>query len=262
MSQKKSPPGPRTMAGTLGDFRPSGTPVSRFAVIDAARGVALLAMFAYHLSFDLNYFGAIHQNFNFDPFWLTARTLILGSFLLLVGVSLVLATQQGIRWPSFLRRLGRVAGCALLVSIGSYLMFPHSWIYFGVLHHIALASLLGLAFLRLDWMNLPLGLGLIALGTVLKLSAFDAPALQWIGLMTHKPITEDYVPLLPWFGAVLLGMFAGRRFVQWDTLGAARNWAPFGRATWLLTLAGRHTLLLYMLHQPIFIGVLYVVLGQ
>jgi uncharacterized membrane protein len=235
---------------------------SRYPIIDALRGVALLAMFVYHFCFDLNYFGVIRQNFNVDPFWLTARTLILSSFLLLVGVSLALAAQRGIHWRGFWRRLGLVAGCALLVSVGSYSMFPNSWVFFGVLHHIALASLLGLAFLGLDWANLPIGLALILLGAFVKLPAFDAPALQWIGLMTHKPITEDYVPLLPWFGVVLLGIFAGRRFIDQDFLVPLRTWVSAGYFTRLLAFAGRHSLILYMLHQPIFIGLLHIVLRR
>jgi uncharacterized membrane protein len=239
-----------------------GRPSSRYAIIDALRGVALLAMFAYHFCFDLNYFGVLRQNFNVDSFWLTARTSILSSFLLLVGISLALATQRGILWRGYWRRLGLVAGCALLVSAGSYAMFRNSWIFFGVLHHIALASLLGLAFLRFDWANLPIGLALILLGAFVKLPAFDAPALQWIGLMTHKPITEDYVPLLPWFGIVLLGIFAGRRFMDQNSFAPVRTWTPAGYLTRLLGFAGRHSLILYMLHQPIFIGLLHIVLRR
>ena len=234
---------------------------TRYPALDALRGVALLAMFAYHFSFDLNYFGAIRQNFYQDPFWIGCRTLILSGFLLLVGMSLTLANQDGVRWPAFWRRFGQVAGCALLVSIGSYLMYPQSWIYFGVLHHIALASLLGLAFLHFDWVNLCLGLALIVLGVLIKLPLLDAPQLNWIGLMTHKPITEDYVPMLPWFGVVLIGIFLGKRFLaghfEW-----MKAWRPATGASRLLALTGRHTLLLYMLHQPVFIGLLYLLIGK
>jgi uncharacterized membrane protein len=262
MSRKKNPQRGQTTVQAPPDATPSGLPAGRYAIIDALRGVALLAMFAYHFCFDLNYFGVLRQNFNVDPFWLTARTLILGSFLLLVGISLALATQRGVRWRGFGRRLGLVAGCALLVSVGSYSMFPSSWIFFGVLHHIVLASLLGLVFLRLDWANLPIGLALILLGNFVELPAFDAPALQWIGLMTHKPITEDYVPLLPWFGVVLLGIFAGRRFMDQNFFAPVRTWSAAGPFTSVLGFAGRHSLILYMVHQPIFIGLLRIVLRQ
>jgi uncharacterized membrane protein len=237
---------------------PQANSNSRFPAIDALRGAALVAMFVYHFSFDLNYFGLIQQNFYEDPFWIGGRALILSSFLLLVGVGLVLANRNEIRWPAVWRRLGQIVGCAVLVSIGSYLMFPQSWIYFGVLHHIAVASLLGLASLRLEWTNAVLGLALVGLGASLKISFFDAPSLQWIGLMTHKPITEDYVPMLPWFGVVLLGIFVGKRFLSGGYV-RMKAWRPAGGASRLLAFAGRHTLFLYMVHQPVFIGVLYCV---
>lgn len=239
--------------------RPNSTPATdsgRFPAVDALRGMALLAMFAYHFSFDLNYFGLIRQNFYEAPFWIASRTAILSSFLLLVGISLALANRAGIRWSLFFRRLGQITGCAVLVSIGSYAMFPQSWIYFGVLHHIALASVVSLAFLRFEWGNLGLGLFFIGLGTTVKLPLFDTSWLQWIGLMTHKPITEDYVPMLPWFGLVLIGIFAGKRLLSANKTGI-KTWRPAHGFSRLLILAGRHSLLLYMVHQPVFIGLLY-----
>lgn len=228
----------------------------RYAIFDALRGIALLAMFAFHFSFDLNYFGLIRQNFYNDPFWTGSRTLILSSFLLLVGISLALANQDEIRWSAVWRRFGQIAVCAALVSIGSYLMFPKSWIWFGVLHHAAVASLLGLAFLRLEWANLVLGLALVLFGATVKISLFDAPTLQWIGLMTFKPFTtEDYVPMLPWFGIVLLGIFFGNRFLSGD-FALLKIWRPENGALRVLTFAGRHTLVLYIVHQPILVGLI------
>src|SRR5436190_24312903 len=88
---------------------------SRFLAIDALRGTALLAMFAYHFTCDINYFGVIRQNFYEDPFWSGCRALILSSFLLLVGINLVLANRNEIRWKAVAQRFAQVAGCAALV---------------------------------------------------------------------------------------------------------------------------------------------------
>ena len=221
--------------------------------------MALLAMFAYHFSFDLAWFGVIRANPYESPLWIASRTLILSSFLLLAGASLALAHAQGIRWPRFWRRLAQIAGCAVLVSAGSALAFPDSWIWFGVLHHLAVASLIGLACLRLGWANLALGVGLIGVGAAFKLPTFDAPALQWIGLMTYKPVTEDYVPLLPWVGVVLVGIVLGGRLAAAPPPSLVR-WRPSAAPARLRVLAGRHTLLLYVVHQPVFIGLLWLVL--
>ena len=250
----------KVVNGTAGPPLAAGAPF-RLPLIDALRGAAIVMMIAYHFSFDLNSFGLLQQNFYQDAFWIAARSAILASFLALAGISLTLAAGSGVRWLTYGRRLAVIAACAMLVSIGSYLMFPASWITFGVLHFIVVASVLGLAFVRLYWANLVIGAALIATGVMLAFPFFDHPWLNWFGLMTRKPVTEDYVPLLPWFGVVLIGMFAGRLFfgaaasaaVRWRTAG------PVGRA---LAWAGRHSLVIYMVHQPVLIGILYLLLGH
>lgn len=229
----------------------------RLAIVDAGRGIALLLMFAYHFSFDLNYYGFIHVDFNHTPFWLGARTFIVTLFLLLVGISLQLANASGIRWSATWRRLAMIAAAAVGVTLASAMLFPHSYIFFGILHFIAVASLLGLPFLRYRWLTLVAAIGLLLLDFAYSSPLFNQPLLQWFGLMTYKPITEDYVPLLPWFGAVLLGIFIGswmvqlrHRFNHWQ--GKTGPWP-------LVRWGGRHSLLLYLIHQPILLGLLYLV---
>lgn len=255
--------------------RPRGSPVHRNAppldaapqtarvpLIDALRGLAIVMMLAYHFSFDLSYFGLLQQNFYHDPFWIAARSVILGSFLALTGISLALAADHGINWPAYGKRLALIAACAIGVSIGSYLMFPASWIYFGVLHFILVAGILGLAFLRLHLSNLVIGAALIAAGVSLASPLFDQPWLNWVGLMTRKPVTEDYVPILPWFGVVLIGLFIGRLLLKARRLAQTRGWPATGTIGRSLTWAGRHSLAVYMIHQPILLGILYLLLGH
>jgi uncharacterized membrane protein len=228
-------------------------PQQRLLLIDALRGVAIAMMVAFHFCFDLSYFGLANFNFYQDSFWLNARTLILSSFLFLVGVSLVLATRSGLVLERYLRRLGYLLAAALLVSAATWWMFAERFVFFGVLHFIALASVLGLVFVRAGWLNLVLGIALILVANRYQSPWFDEPGRRWIGLMTHKPPTEDYVPLLPWFGVVLLGIFAG------PTLRPlARDWQPRSAAPPLdwLAFAGRHSLLIYLLHQPLLMGAL------
>ena len=81
--------------------------------------------------------------------------------------------------------------------------------------------------------------------------------LNWIGLVTRKPVTEDYVPLLPWFGIVLAGMFAGKKIAQVKQSVAAWQWSPAGPAGRSLAWAGRHSLTIYMVHQPLLMGLLF-----
>lgn len=227
------------------------TKVPRVGVIDQARGVALLVMALYHGSWDLNYLGLAEFDLFGDPLWLAVRTGILGSFLILSGLSLVLAAEGGIDRSRFLRRFALLVLAAGGVSAVSVVMFPDSPILFGVLHHMAVASLLGLALLRLSWpVLLLLGLAVIAVGETVALPLFDEPWLRWIGLMTFEPESNDYVPLFPWFGGFLFGMALGR---LWKPRPAA---VPGGAPGRWFAWAGRRSLAVYLLHQPVLFGLL------
>ncbi|HHO69506.1 MAG TPA: DUF1624 domain-containing protein [Gammaproteobacteria bacterium] len=226
----------------------------RLQSVDLLRGVAIGLMVFYHFCYDLGYYGFADFDFYDSPFWTSFRTLILSLFLGLVGVSLWLAQGRGVKWRKVLRRTALIAVNALLISAVTWQLFGERFIYFGVLHFIVVASLLGLLFLRFYRLNLVLGLALLALGAYSH-PGFDPRAWNWIGFMTHKPATEDYVPLVPWFGVVLLGLFAARWLSRRGSLSAAREPAWVQRAR-LLPLAGRHSLLIYMLHQPLLMGVL------
>ncbi len=233
-------------------------PAQRFERLDALRGVAIVWMAAFHFGYDLNYYGFIAQDFINDPRWTLQRTCIVSLFLFCVGLGQAAAIDLAQGWPRFWRRWAQVAGCALLVSAGSYLMFPASYISFGVLHAIALMLPLlrllaparralwllgGLALLAPWWFQHPL---------------FDSRATNWIGLVTRKPFTEDYVPLLPWIGVALWGLAAG----QWLLHGSAarRRWwcaalpGPLRVVGRPLAALGRWSLTFYMLHQPVLIG--------
>jgi len=231
---------------------------SRIPALDAMRGAAICAMIVYHFAFDLNWFRVFAADFNHDWGWLLFRALIVTAFLLLVGVSLVVAQRAGISRTRFWKRIALIAGCALLVTVGSYAVFPRSFITFGILHCIAVSSILAWPLVRYPVAATIVGLIVISIGLQVHLATFDAPWLSWIGLMTHKPATEDYVPLLPWFGVVCLGIGVG----SWLT---ARDYTPLRplsrRAPPWLCWLGRHSLLIYMVHQPVLLGALRLVLG-
>ena len=214
-------------------------------------------MVAYHFCFDLNYFGIIHQDMNHDRFWLASRALIVSLFLLLVGTSLVLAS--GMESRHFWKRQARLLAAALAVTVGSYAMFPKSYIYFGILHFIFVASLIGRLFLNFPKAALASGLFVIALGLNYSSRIFDLPFMNWIGLMTYKPYTEDYVPLFPWLGVVLIGIFLGNLLVA----KSQPKWlfADFP-AFRFPSILGRHSLAIYLLHQPILIGIFYLFTGR
>jgi uncharacterized membrane protein len=229
----------------------------RLVLVDGLRGVALCLMFVYHFTFDLNWFRVVHVDFNHDPVWLAFRGLIVTLFLGLVGVSLVLAHRANPGPGAFWRRVALIAACAVLVTIASYVAFPRTFITFGILHCIAVSSVLARPLVDRPRAALLTGIALIALGNTLRLALFDTPWLNWVGMMTHKPATEDYVPLLPWLGVVLIGI----ALAHWLLARERGPVVALGHATpaWLAWL-GRHSLLIYLVHQPLFVGILRVVL--
>lgn len=228
----------------------------RLDSVDLARGIAVILMIVYHFCWDLVFFGLVDWPLLTDTLWLAFRNLVAGLFLGLVGVSLVLASRHGLRLRPFVRRLAVITAAAAIVSAATWLAIPDDFIFFGVLHHIALASVLGLAFLRL-----PVPLILAAAGacllapSALAAPLFDEPGLRWLGLMTYAPRTNDYVPVFPWFAAVLAGIALTRLALAGNrpALDRLSHWRVPRRATALLWL-GRQSLVVYLLHQPLLIG--------
>jgi uncharacterized membrane protein len=226
----------------------------RIEWLDVARGVALLAMATYHFTWDLEFFGYVLPGTTGFGGWKLFARCIASSFLFLVGVSLVLAHARGIRWPGFWRRFAMVAGAALAISAVTYIAMPGAFIFFGILHQIALASLLGLAFLRLPaLLTVVVAAAVIAAPHYLRSALLDHQALWWVGLSTSNPRSNDYVPLFPWFGAVLLGIAAAKLAI--DT-GLAARLAALHPGHWSrpLQFLGRHSLAFYLIHQPVLIG--------
>jgi uncharacterized membrane protein len=241
--------------------------VQRFEAVDALRGLAMLWMTLFHFSFDLDHFGFIKQNFYHDPLWTWQRTLIVSLFLFCAGLGQAIAMAQAQSWSRFWRRWVQILFCALLVTLGSWCMYPQSFIYFGVLHGIAL--MLIIARLTARWGDRLWWLGGFAIAiyfvavqamqtgaTAEFISNFNAPKLNWLGLVTRKPVTEDYVPLLPWLGVMWWGVAAGnwlsdhgKIYLQWSLPKALK----------FLSLLGRWSLSYYMVHQPAMIAALLVV---
>ena len=230
---------------------------SRLQAIDLARGAALAAMAVYHFAWDLEFFGYAPPGMTAEGGWKLFARAIAASFLFLVGVSLWLAHGRGVRVRPFLKRLAMVAAAAAAITLVTFVAVPGGFIFFGILHQIALASVLGLAFLRA-----PVALTLAA--AVLVAAApyfarhafFDHPALWWVGLSSVRPHSNDYVPLFPWFAPVLAGIAAARVA---EAAGLFARMAGRALPGWTrpLQFAGRHSLAVYLVHQPVLIGAVW-----
>lgn len=214
-------------------------------------------MAVFHFAWDLEFFGYVPQGMTHETGWtLFARAIAL-SFLFLVGFSLFLAHGRGMRWRPYLRRLAEIAAGAALITLATRIATPESFIFFGILHHIVLASLLGLAFLAVpSGILLLLAAAAVAAPHVLRSTWFDLPALWWVGLSAHTPVSNDYVPLLPWFAATLAGIAAARIAAGSGLLDRLRP-VQLPRAAAPVVFFGRHGLAFYLLHQPLLIAAIW-----
>lgn len=230
---------------------------SRIEWIDVARGGALVAMAIYHFAWDLEFFGYAPPGMTAVGGWKLFARAIASSFLVLVGISLFLAHRKGVRWPPFWRRFAMVAASAAAITAVTWFATPQTFIFFGILHQIAFASVAGLLFLRLPpVVTLLAGIAVIAAAYLLTTPMLDGPLTWWIGLSEQRPRSSDFVPVFPWFGAVLIGIgIAGLA----KRAGLFAMLAVIGPGTWSrpLTFVGRHSLAFYLIHQPVLISLIW-----
>lgn len=235
----------------------------RIGLLDTARGVALIAMATYHFSWDMEFMGYLAAG-TAETGWLKiyARA-IATTFLFIVGVSLVLSSTPEIRWPSFWKRFGMIAASAAIISIATRIAMPDGWIYFGILHCIAVLTLIGIVFVRL-----PLALTLIVTVALLaawitdnfgppgllRSSFFDPRYLAWIGLAEMPERSNDYVPLFPWATPFFVGLSLASIALK---TGLTRRLAAIGTGSSWPAWLGRHSLAFYLIHQPVLIAIAY-----
>jgi uncharacterized membrane protein len=230
---------------------------SRLAIVDIARGVALMAMFVYHFAYDLSNFRLIETDIVAEPGWRIFARGIAGTFLTIVGFSLVLATRKGLDRAAYLKRLAMVAGAAALVTLGTWFAMPGDLIFFGILHHVAVAGVLALPFLRLPVVAVAFAAAIaFALPSFVTHPVLDQPWAAWIGFSQAPIRTADFVPVFPWFGCVLSGVVLARLILPRLAGTALARWRPENKATRIVAWGGRHSLLVYLVHQPLFIGAL------
>ncbi|MFC6489581.1 heparan-alpha-glucosaminide N-acetyltransferase [Nitratireductor sp. GCM10026969] len=230
----------------------------RIELIDVARGTALVAMAVYHFTWDLDFFGYIEPGTSVrGGWWIFARS-IAGSFLFLVGVSLYLAHGQRILLRAFTRRTAVIALAAAGITVVTYFATPDAFIFFGILHNITVASVLGLLFLRLPAV-LILVCAAAALAAPLYVQAdfLDQPIFWWTGLSRNVPGSNDYIPIFPWFGVVLAGIAVAKIAAATGLLARLATFRPAARIP-LLAAAGRHGLAFYLLHQPVLVSLVWI----
>ena len=229
---------------------------NRIWELDALRGVCILGMLIFHLMYDVTeLFGLIPWQI---PGWLT----VIASagarlFLLLSGLCVTLGSRP-------LRRGLTVFGCGMLCTAVTWAMYKMGLsgqsmiIRFGMLHCLGLCMLLWPLFRKNpNWLLAVLGGLILLLGWYLEVSDLRV-ASRWLfplGLRYRGFSSGDYYPLMPCLGWFLLGAVLGRTVykTQQSLLPRVDADLPMIR---FFRLCGQHSLLIYLVHQPVFSGLL------
>ena len=230
---------------------------SRFPEIDLARGVAVIMMVVFHTAFDLAYLGIVFLPVGEGGLRLLALATA-ALFLFLVGISLSISSAHAREVLSrrdfilkYLRRGALIFLLGLGITVVTWLLLPGGYIIFGILHLIGLAILLSPLYTGRYWTNLFLGAVIVALGPLVA-GLRGSPILLWVGVQPSSFYSVDYTPVFPWLGVVLLGVFFGMTLYP-----SGKRPTTFSTITSRpLQFLGRHSLAIYLIHQPVIIAVL------
>jgi uncharacterized membrane protein len=216
-------------------------------------------MVVYHLMYDLDYFGGYDID-STSGFWARFADTTAGTFLFLVGVSLAIsysrasASRPGLSlFGKYLLRGIRILAYGMALTV-VFLVFGMGVVAFGILHLIGVSIILAYPLLRYRYVNLFLGLSIIAVGVYIRIEGLSSET-SWLlpfGVVPENLVMPDYRPLLPWFGVVLLGLFAGN-VVYGDGKRPALFAGKAPAAARPLLPLGRNSLFIYLIHQPILI---------
>jgi len=224
--------------------------------IDFLRGLSIILMVCYHLLYDLGAMAGVKSLLGFTtdlttPAWLAAQYFFAGLFVVLSGISSTLSRGN-------VRRAVKLLAVALLVTAVTFFYSRDATVHFGILHCLGVSILIyGAAFERAKApasaaagaavLMLSAALPLVLKGTTIR---FDW--LLPLGIHTPAYASFDYFPLLPWLGIFLAGAALGKSvYVSRKSLIRRRLPVTF------INFSGRHSLLIYIVHQPVILGVLY-----
>ena len=228
---------------------------SRFWEIDFIRGIAIIMMIIYHFIFDLNYFKFINVSMS-SGFLGIFQKIIAISFITLVGISLTLASSKK-NLSGIIKKGLLILGLGFVITIITLIFVQDSPVYFGILHLIGTSVVLSVIFLKSFKLNIILGILSIFIGNILSKIIINFPWFLPFGVKYKGFSSLDYFPLFPWFGFVLIGIFIGKILYKNNQRNFSIVEEPINLR--LIELLGKKSLLIYMIHQPIIISILYLI---
>lgn len=233
----------------------------RYWEIDVLRGIAIIMMIIYHGLVDVELVSGIYLPLT-TGFWKNFQTVTAALFLMISGISMVLSTSN-LKSPNevtikLLKRGFKIFCFGIIITIVTRIALGNSYIIFGILHLIGLATIIAIPLLRFEYINLVAGITIILIGNYLDHQTFPFSYLLWLGFIPKGFSSFDYFPILPWFGYFLIGIFLGKQFFankdkKYQLLPS--NFSNFSLIRFLSFL-GKNSLVIYLLHQPLLLAMI------
>jgi uncharacterized membrane protein len=236
---------------------------TRFIELDLIRGFAITFMIALHFLWDLDYFGLFPLNKSIYQLNIIVPTM----FFLLAGICITVSTNKKPITPLQIRHLilrgGWILSLGMILTFATYLFLPERPILFGVLHCIGVCIIISIPFIKIQLRPLYTIISaavIIGAGLILWSIPIQQPTIFHLVLGLHDSAiwqhTIDYFPLLPWFGVCLLGMALGnilyKNHQRQFRIPDLSRYKPVSLFSWL----GKHSLVIYLIHQPLLAGVI------
>jgi len=228
----------------------------RIQAIDFIKGIDIVFMVLFNYSITLDYFNLIR--IPSDYLYRNILPISIASiFIFMSGISAHLSFEKNkekLTRKYFIRGM-KLLFFAILITLSTYVFVPGKTIYFGILHFFAVASFIIPVFIKYTRLNLIAGLSIILSGVYLQQQTFNFSYLLWLGFVPENFSTFDYFPLIPWLGVILLGVYFSRHIIQ-----KTANIKFESGLSSIFKFLGKHSLTVYLIHQPLLI-MLLIVLG-
>jgi len=241
--------------------------INRIRLLDFLRAIAVIAMIFYHFVYDLGDFGYINLITVVNGYWKLFAQSIGCSFLFVSGLSFWVMASSGINWPKYLKRLAILIAAAIIISLATYQINSNTFIFFGILHLLAACSLFSIIIYKLPIIVLiALGAGIVVLPDFYHTSSyynavlFESKFLSWSGLYAGKTGSVDFYAFMPWSAAFIFGLACSKVFIKPKRASSLSPLSfkeeKIGPIISSILWIGRNSLLIYLIHQPLLIGLI------